>query len=63
MVFTIGHAASRTMQNFNSYAAFVAQLQAELNGTILVTGMTAVGQYTASTFSLSATSITVFLND
>ncbi len=51
------------MQNFNSYAAFVARLQAELNGTILVTGMTAVGQYTASTFSLSATSITVFLND
>jgi len=50
------------MQNFNSYAAFVAQLQAELNGAILVTGKTAVGQYTASTFSLNATSITVFLN-
>jgi hypothetical protein len=30
-------------------AAFITQLQAELNGTILVTGMTAVGQYTAST--------------
>jgi hypothetical protein len=46
-----------------SVAAFITQLQAELNGTILVTGMTAVGQYTASTFSFGATSITTFLNN
>jgi hypothetical protein len=56
-------AASGTTENFNTFAAFVARLQAELNGTILVTGMTAVGQYTASTFSLNATSITLFLNN
>ncbi len=62
-VFTIGHAASRTTESFNTYAAFIARLQAELNGTTLVTGVTAVGQYTASTFSLSATSITLFLNN
>jgi hypothetical protein len=35
----------------------------ELNGTTLVTGVTAIGQYTVSTFSLSATSITLFLNN
>jgi hypothetical protein len=63
LVFTIGHAASGTTENFNTFAAFVARLQAELNGTILVTGVTAVGQYTASTFSLNATSITLFLNN
>jgi hypothetical protein len=62
-VFTIGHAASSTMENFNTYAAFITQLQTELSGTTLATGVTAVGQYTASTFSLSATSITLFLNN
>jgi hypothetical protein len=62
-VFTIGHSLSSTMENFNTYAAFIARLQAELNGTTLATGVTAVGQYTASTFTLTATSITLFLNN
>jgi hypothetical protein len=62
-VFTIGHAAAATMENFNTYAAFITQLQTELNGTVLATGITAVGQYTVSTSSFSATSITVFLNN
>jgi hypothetical protein len=62
-VFTIGHSLSSTMENFNTYAAFIARLQAELNGTTLATGVTAVGQYTASTFTFTATSITLFLNN
>ena len=62
-VFAIGHAASSAIENFNTYAAFVAQLQTELDGTTLATGMTAVGQYTVSTFSFTATSITVLLNN
>jgi hypothetical protein len=62
-VFTIGHTVTATMENFNTYAAFITQLQTELNGTILATGITAVGQYTASNFTLSATSITLFLNN
>jgi hypothetical protein len=62
-VFTIGHSLSSTMESFNTYAAFIARLQAELNGTILATGVTAVGQYTASTFTFTATSITLFLNN
>jgi hypothetical protein len=62
-VFTIGHAATATMENFNTYAAFITQLQTELNGTVLATGITAVGQYTVSTSAFSATSITVFLNN
>jgi len=62
-VFAIGHAASSTIESFNTYAAFITQLQAELNGTTLATGITAVGQYTESTFSFAATSITLVLNN
>jgi hypothetical protein len=60
-VFAIGHAASSTIENFNTYAAFIAQLQTELNGSTLATGMTATGQYTPSSSSFVATSITLFL--
>jgi hypothetical protein len=62
-VFTIGHTASSTMESFNTYAAFIAKLQQELAGSVLATGVTAVGQYTPGTFTLSATSITLFLNN
>ena len=62
-VYTIGHAATGTMENFNTYAAFIAQLQSELRGATLAKGVTALGQYTASTFTLTATSITLFLNN
>jgi hypothetical protein len=62
-LFSIGHAASSTVESFNTYDAFITQLQSELNGATLATGMTAVGQYTVSTFAFSATSITLFLNN
>jgi hypothetical protein len=63
VIFSIGHATSSTVENFDSYPAFVTQLQSELNATTLATGMTAVGQYTASSFGFTATSITIVLND
>ncbi|MEO7207855.1 MAG: hypothetical protein ABI356_14525 [Steroidobacteraceae bacterium] len=63
VVFSIGHAASSTVENFDTYPVFVTQLQSELNGTTLATGMTAIGQYTTSSFGFSATSITIFLNN
>ena len=62
-VFAIGHAASSTVESFNTYAAFIAQLQTELNGVVLVTGVTALGQYTTTSYTFAATSITVFLNN
>jgi hypothetical protein len=62
-VFSIGHAVSSTVENFETYPAFITQLQTELNGTTMATGMTAIGQYTASSFGFSATSITIFLNN
>ena len=63
VVFSIGHASSSTVENFETYTAFITQLQTELNGTTLATGMTAIGQYTASTFAFAANSITIFLNN
>jgi hypothetical protein len=63
VVFSIGHASSSTIENFETYGAFITQLQTELNGSTLATGMTAIGQYTASSFAFSANSITLFLNN
>ena len=62
-VYTIGHSAKSTTENFNTYAAFITQLQTELAGGTLATGMTAVGQYTTASYTLEATSVTVFLNN
>jgi hypothetical protein len=62
-VFTIGHAVSGTFENFDTYSAFVTQLQLELNGEVLATGVTAVGQYTTATYTFSASSLTLFLNN
>jgi hypothetical protein len=62
-VFTIGHAVSGTFENFDSYSSFVTQLQTELDGNVLVTGVTAQGAYTAASYTFSASSITLFLNN
>jgi hypothetical protein len=62
-LFSIGHAASFTSESFNTYDAFITQLQSELTGGTLATGMTAVGQYTVSTFAFSASSIMLVLNN
>jgi hypothetical protein len=62
-LYSIGHAVSGTVENFNTYGAFITQLQTELSGATLATGMTATGSYAASTFAFSATGITLFLNN
>jgi hypothetical protein len=62
-IFTIGHAVTGTYENFDTYSAFVTQLQLELNGNVLATGVTATGQYTANTYTFSASSITLLLNN
>jgi hypothetical protein len=62
-VFTIGHSVSSTAESFDTFDAFITQLQSELNGSALATGVTAVGLYSASTFTLTASSITLFLNN
>jgi hypothetical protein len=62
-LFSIGHAVSSTVENFNTYAAFIAQLQTELSGSVLATALSASGSYTTSSFAFSATSIALFLNN
>jgi hypothetical protein len=63
LVFSIGHRASGTVENFITYDAFITTLTRELNGSLLVTGVTALGQYASSSYTFSATSITVVLNN
>jgi hypothetical protein len=62
-IFTIGHSVSSTTENFDTFTAFVTQLQTELNGSALATNLTVVGQYSASTFTLTASSITLTLQN
>jgi hypothetical protein len=62
-VFTIGHAVTGTFESFNTFSAFITQLQTELTGSILVNGITAVGQYTSSTYTFSASSMTITLEN
>jgi hypothetical protein len=62
-LFSIGHAVSSTVESFNTYAAFITQLQTELGGTVLATTLTASGNYTSSSFAFSATSMALFLNN
>jgi hypothetical protein len=52
---------SGTVENFNEYSNFITQLQTELTGSVLVSGVTAVGQYTVASFAFAANSITVTL--
>jgi hypothetical protein len=60
VVYSIAHASTSTVENFNTFAAFAAQLQNELNGTTVVTLITADGIYTEPV--LAATSVTVDLS-
>ena len=62
-IFTIGHSVSSTTENFDTFVGFVAQLQTELNGSALATNLTVVGQYSPSTFTLTASSITLTLQN
>jgi len=62
LVYSIAHASTATVENFNTFAAFATQLQSELNGTTVVTLITADGVYTPAGAILTATSVTVDLN-
>ncbi len=61
VVYAIGHTSTSTINNFNTFADFISALQADLNGTTLATGMTVTGVYTATSYTLTATSVTVYL--
>jgi hypothetical protein len=54
---------SGSYENFNTFSSFITQLQTELTGSVVATGITAVGQYTSSSYSFSASSVTLFLDN
>ena len=60
VVYSIAHASTSTVENFNTFTAFATQLQSELNGTTVVTLITADGIYSAPV--LAASNITVDLS-
>lgn len=62
-VFSIGHAASATVDNFNSFADFAAALRSDLGGSAAATVLTATGIYAPATSTMSATAVSVSLND
>jgi len=62
-VFTIGHSVSGSYESFNTFSSFITKLQTELTGSVVATGITAVGQYTSSSYQFSASSITLFLDN
>ena len=62
-VFTIGHSVSGSYESFNTFASFITQLQTELAGSVVATGITAIGQYASSSYTFSASGITLFLDN
>jgi len=63
LVFSIGHRTSGIVDNFITFDAFITALTSALDGSVLVTGVTALGQYTTSSYTFTATSVTVVLNN
>ena len=63
VVYSIGHAASATIDNYDNFTDFLAALSADLSGTVHATALTAEGVYTGSTETISATSVAVYLDD
>jgi hypothetical protein len=62
LIYAIAHASTSTVEIFNTFAGFITALQTELNGTTVATMMTAEGIYTSASTTLSATSVTVYLD-
>lgn len=64
VVFTIGHAGKFRVENFNTFAAFVTQLSADLAAAgVTVDAVAAAGQYDATANVLTAQGLAVALSD
>ena len=50
------------MENFNTFAAFITALQAELNSTTVAMTLTVEGIYAAAGNTIAATSVTIYGN-
>jgi hypothetical protein len=62
-IFAIGHRGKYKTENFNTFAAFVAALVADLTPTATVADLAATGKYDAATNTFTANRIAVLIND
>jgi hypothetical protein len=62
-VFTIGHRGKYQAENFNTFAAFVTALVADLTPTATVADLAATGQYDSAANTFTAGRIAVLIND
>jgi hypothetical protein len=62
-VFTIGHRGRFKTENFNTFAAFVTALTADLTATSTVVDVAAAGQFDSTKNTFSANRIAVLIND
>jgi hypothetical protein len=61
--YAIGHAHSRTVDNFQAFGDFMAALAADMNGTTTALGIAASGQLDAASNTLAADHVAVVLGD
>jgi hypothetical protein len=62
-VFAIGHRGKYQTENFNTFAAFVTALAADLTPTATVADLAATGQYDSTASTFTATRLAVLIND
>jgi hypothetical protein len=62
-VFTIGHRGKYKVENFNTFAAFVTALVADLTSTATVADLAATGKYDSAANTFTANRIAVLIND
>jgi hypothetical protein len=62
VVYAIGHTSTSTIDNYDTFTNFITALQSDLNGTTLATSMTVQGVYDATTYTITATNVTIYLN-
>jgi hypothetical protein len=62
-VFAIGHRGKFQTENFNTFAAFVTALAADLTPTSTVIALAATGQYDSTANTFTVTRLAVLIND
>jgi hypothetical protein len=62
-IFTIGHRGKYKTENFNTFAAFVTALAADLTPTATVADLAATGQYDSLANTFTANRIAVLINE
>jgi hypothetical protein len=62
-VFAIGHRGKYKTENFNTFAAFIAALSADLTPSATVVDLAATGQYDSTANTFAVTRLAVLIND